>query len=223
MIELLAFICTHCKTDNFNNDEWSNVILATFDYVCLVNNTKTCCGCYTETCQSENKTVRYLQQDTELCIAETTWFLCIHALLERTETDVKDSTKNMLERTSGMRPTRRAMLLALIHDNFRQTVNNLLGNNDKTTKIQTDAVPIMSTDAIETLKKPGELRHNCPVQDQLHDYLHGGKVNTLRSMFVDDYTPDPVPWAWTEEDKEVRDEASPETTEEATDLEDAIG
>src|SRR6266536_437566 len=53
MINLLIFICAHCTAQDHTPifQSLNNLIMATFDYVTMINYNKNECGCYSSNCR----------------------------------------------------------------------------------------------------------------------------------------------------------------------------
>lgn len=216
MIDLLTSLCTSTTVDNLDTEQWRDLILATFNYVCLLNNNKNEYGCFTAACEHNNATRKQLDNSTETLISETTWFQCTQVLLESTKAEITQAEiQKDVNKALQMRPTIRAMLLALTHDDFTDAINTLLQPAKSTQRLHTETVSMLSHKAIEILKNGNTAEQNCPVQNQLCRYLHDGIINTLRCNVLDE--------PWTEEDKEVPDDTASETIEEPRDWEAAMG
>lgn len=121
MIDLLVFVCTYCNSLDHSTifKSWSNLIVATFDYACLINHRKTNCGCYTSTCNRYPiETTHTLSQQQ---IAYMIWFKHLHETISPLKEQLNHlfphKRENLLEeRLKDMLKKDRYYLIALISE-----------------------------------------------------------------------------------------------------------
>ena len=200
MIDLLVFVCTHCNSLDHASifKSWSTLIMATFDDVCLVNNDKNNCGCYTSICN--RFPIEITLQLSEQQLAYMVWFEQLHNTIWPLKTQLNHLFPHKGElllttRLKDMYKRDRYYLAALTDEEYNVKQGVLLTTSeDKGLKIDKRGAGLRKrtcdlTASIlygpERSSQPTSNSEFKEVETEFNRYLHEGAVATIRKKHED--------------------------------------